>query len=258
MGKASRAQRREGNSSFSGKSRNSRRNAALDGTDSNVYQMHPEAKFTAKELTPKNAEQKAYINTIKNSTITIATGKPGSGKTFIPSVLAAQEIMRTKSDIESIILVRPNEPLGKSLGMLPGTMAEKMEPWLEPIADGIRWAIGDQAYKGLVEREKIKPLPIEFARGRTFNNAFVIVDEAQNISVEAMICLLMRLGMDSKLVICGDIAQKDIAGNSGLAMLMNIYEKYDYAPYRLVELMENVRSKESAAMYEIFVQEGLI
>ena len=123
---------------------------------------------------------------IKNNTVTVGIGEPGTGKTFIPSVLAAQELVDIHSDIEQVILVRPNEPLGKSLGMLPGDLAEKLEPWLEPIADGMKWAIGDHAYKGYVERQKIKFLAVEHARGRTFNNSYVIVDEAQNISVEAM------------------------------------------------------------------------
>lgn len=258
MGK-NRAQRRE--AKFSGNSRSSRRINKDDDFNSNVVPFGKEpARVVAKTLTPKNKEQQSYINTIRNTTITVAIGPPGTGKTFVPSVMAAQEIMsaNNKSPIEEIILIRPNESLGKSLGMLPGTLAEKLEPWLVPIADGIKWSIGDQAYKGLVEREKVKFLAIEHARGRTFNNAYVIIDEAQNITVDAMICLLTRVGADCKLIICGDVAQKDIREDSGLGMLINIYDKYDYAPFRLVELYENVRSPESAAFYSIFKQEGLI
>lgn len=254
MGKQ--ARKRERNFS----SRNVRRRE-----ENNVYDFPQQEKFgssesrvVAKTLKAKNGEQQRYIEIIRNQTVTIAIGKPGTGKTFIPSVMAGQELTNPKSVIENVILIRPNESLGKSLGMLPGDLSEKLEPWLEPIADGIKYAIGDMAYKGYVEREKIKFLAIEHARGRTFNNAYVIIDEAQNISIEAMICLMTRVGQDCKIIVCGDIAQKDIKGDSGLGMLMDLYEKYDYVPYQLIELIENVRSRESAAFYDMFKDEGLI
>lgn len=243
------------------RSRDSRRGSSKrsEKFENNVVHMQmTDVRFVAKSLEGKNREQKSYINMIKNHTITVGIGEPGTGKTFIPSVLAAQEILDERSNIEQVILVRPNEPLGKSLGMLPGDLAEKLEPWLEPIADGMKWAIGDKAYKSLVERQLIKFLAIEHARGRTFNNAYVIVDEAQNISVDAMICLLTRVGQDCKLIICGDIAQKDIKGDSGLALLMDVWEKYDHAPFTAIELIDNVRSKESKAFYDIFKDMGLV
>lgn len=256
MGKA--ARRKERTSA----SRNDRRNRSTE----NVYdirrgnnsELQEFGTPTAKTLTAKNSEQKTYINTIKNTTVTVGIGDPGTGKTFVPSVLAAQELCDPRSDIEHIILVRPNEPLGNSLGMLPGTLAEKLEPWLEPISDGVKWAIGDYAYKGLVEREKIKMLAIEHARGRTFNNAYVIVDEAQNVTRKAMICLLTRIGMNCKLIICGDIAQQDIKSDSGLGMLIELNEKYSNVPFTMVELIENVRSVESKAFHVLFKQEGLV
>lgn len=217
-----------------------------------------EPRVVARSLKAKNDEQQRYINVIENRKVTVAIGRPGSGKTFIPSVLAAQELTKPGTHIESIILVRPNEPLGTSLGMLPGDLSEKLEPWLEPIAGGIRYALGDQAYKGLVERKKIVPLAVEHARGRTFNNCFVIIDEAQNLSIEAVKCLTTRIGEDCRVIICGDIAQKDIKGDSGLGVLINIYEKYDYVPFQLVELFEDVRSKESSDFYDIYKAEGLI
>lgn len=219
-------------------------------------------QLSAKDLKPKNAEQSRYINTIKNSVVTVGTGEPGTGKTFVPAVLGVQEILSAQSDIEHMILIRPNEPLGKSLGMLPGDLASKLEPWLEPIADGVKWAIGDtkngKMFKSLVERGVIQHLAIEHARGRTFNNAFVILDEAQNVSVEAMMCILTRIGQDCRLVICGDINQKDIKSDSGLGLLMQIHEEYDYVPFQLVELTQNVRSPESKAFHAIFKDMGLV
>lgn len=258
MGKAARRKER---TSASRNDRRSNRNGVENVYDirrGNNSELQEFGTPTAKTLTAKNSEQKSYINTIKNTTVTVGIGDPGTGKTFIPSVLAAQELCDPRSDIEHIILVRPNEPLGKSLGMLPGTLAEKLEPWLEPIADGVKWAIGDYAYKGLVEREKIKFLAIEHARGRTFNNSYVIVDEAQNVTREAMICLLTRIGQNCKLIICGDIAQKDIKSDSGLGMLIDLSNKYENVPFTLVELVENVRSGESKAFHALFKQEGLV
>lgn len=236
------------------------RRSKKNGNVDNIYHLPiPEGAMpVANALVPKNEEQKRYINIIKNHTVTVCTGKPGTGKTFIPAVLGAQEMCTPGSKIKKFILVRPNEPLGKSLGMLPGDLNEKMAPWLEPIADGIRYAVGDQTYKGFVQREVIQPLAIEHARGRTFNNAYVVIDEAQNISKEAMICLLTRVGMDCKLIICGDIAQKDIKGDSGLGMLMELYNKYEFTPFQHIELETNVRSRESAAFYDMFKAEGLI
>lgn len=253
MGKT--ARKRERNFS----SRNVRRR-----DENNVYDFPQQDKFgqetrvVAKTLKAKNSEQQRYIEIIRNQTVTIAIGQPGTGKTFIPSVMAGQELTNPKSIIEKVILIRPNEPLGKSLGMLPGDLSEKLEPWLEPIADGIKYAIGDMAYKGYVERKKIQFLAIEHARGRTFNNAYVIIDEAQNISIEAMIALMTRVGQDCKIIVCGDIAQKDIKGDSGLGMLIDLYDKYDYVPFQMIELLENVRSRESAAFYAMFKEEGLV
>lgn len=243
-----RSQRKERSSERN--TRTPRRHEAYAGNvvPFNQHEEHVKPKV----LVGKNQEQNSYINTIKNNVITVAIGPAGSGKTFIPAVLAAQELTNPRSDFKSIILVRPNEPLGNSLGMLPGTLAEKLEPWLVPIADGVKYAIGETAYKGYLEREKIQFLAVEHLRGRTFNNAFVIVDEAQNISIEAMKCLVTRVGMDCRLVICGDIAQQDIRGNSGLGLLMEIYDKYEYSPFQIAALRENVRSRESAAFQSIF------
>lgn len=216
---------------------------------------------SSKVLKPRNEEQKSYINKIKNNTITVATGDPGTGKTFIPSVLAAIELLKGKSsDFDKLILIRPNEPLGNSLGMLPGTLEEKLEPWLVPIADGISWYAGETYYKYCIRSGKIDYLAVEHARGRTFNNAFVIVDEAQNIGVEAMKAIVTRVGLDCRLVICGDIAQVDInKKDSGLAMLMRLKDKYGSAvPFTHIELVDNVRSSESAQFVKIFKEEGLM
>ena len=235
--------------------------------ENNVYHMEDfdsdrRIVLSAKDLTPKNTEQRKYMNTIKNTTVTVGIGEPGTGKTFIPSVLATQEIISGNSPYEQMVLIRPNEPLGKSLGMLPGDLFAKLEPWLEPIADGVRWTLGDskngKAYKSLVERGVIQFCAVEHVRGRTFNNAYVIVDEAQNVTLEAMMCILTRIGQDCKLIICGDINQKDIKTDSGLGLLMQMYQQYETLPFSMIELRENVRSAESKAFHAIFKDMGLV
>lgn len=254
MGKALSRQKRNG-------SRKARRNETT-----NIYSIDNGkpmdsrymASFEAKRLVPKNKEQETYINSLKNHTVTVCIGSVGSGKTFVPAVLATQALCNKQDHIEKVILIRPNEPLGKSLGMLPGDLKEKLKPWLAPIADGIQFAAGKSFYDFSVENEKIEYLAVEHVRGRTFHNAYVIVDEAQNLSQEAMIAILTRIGDDCKMAICGDIAQKDIKEKSGLGLLMSLSEKYDYLPFNLVELKECVRSREAAAFLEVFQQEGLL
>lgn len=236
--------------------------------ENNVYHMEDydmsekHIMPTAKDLSPKNPEQRKYINTIKNTAVTVGIGEPGTGKTFIPSVLATQEVLSANSPIEQIILIRPNEPLGKSLGMLPGDLFAKLEPWLEPIADGVKWTLGDskngKMYKALVERGVIQFCAVEHIRGRTFNNAYVIVDEAQNLGINAMAAILTRIGQDCKMIICGDIGQKDIPGKSGLGLLMEIWEEYERLPFNIIELKDNVRSEESKAFHAIFKDKGIV
>lgn len=235
-----------------------RKQKGRDRKDSTYQDNDTKVVNTRKELKAKNSEQKTYINAIKNTNVVVCVGQAGSGKTFIPSVLAAQELFNPNSPYDSIILIRPNEPLGKSLGMLPGDLKEKLEPWIAPIKDGIVWAVGKYGYEGMFRDEKIQYVAVEHVRGRTFNNAYVIVDEAQNIGIDAIKAIVGRIGMDCKMIICGDIAQKDIKAFSGLGLLMKIYEdREDYngrIPFRVIELKDNVRSHESAMFGEIFLE----
>lgn len=254
----SRARRKERNSS----SRKSNRYEEVSVYDIKsgkpVSDLKEFARVTVRSLTAKNQEQQEYINSILNRSITICTGKAGSGKTFIPSVIAAQQLYDRNSPVEKIILVRPNEPLGKSLGMLPGDLKEKLKPWLAPIADGVKFAVGEGAYNAAVEFEKIEYVAVEHLRGITFRNSFVVIDEAQNLSVDAVVCLLTRIGEDCKMVLCGDIAQKDIKADSGLGMLLKLQENWEKLPFNLVDLEKCVRSDEASAFCYIFEQEGLL
>jgi phosphate starvation-inducible PhoH-like protein len=183
-------------------------------------------------IKPKSAKQKKYLNTLKHSVITLATGSSGTGKTYIPSVLAADALDDNRNPIEKIVICRPNEGPGKTIGFLKGTLEEKMMPWAAPILDSIaeRWGggiVGKRRVEDAVKRGEIELLPLEHARGKTFNNCYVIVDEAQNTDWESLKNLTLRVGLDTRLVICGDIAQKDISEGSGLDTLMWLEDQYE-------------------------------
>lgn len=219
---------------------------------SNVIEMDSGNKhrsFVHYELEPRNAEQKKFINTIKNFSVTVGIGAAGSGKTMIAAVMAAQALAANQYD--HIILIRPNEPLGKTVGALPGDIISKLEPYVAPFRDGLERVIDKGYLRYLINPENsgaiwIEVVGVEFLRGRTFNNAFILVDEAQNLTIEAMKCLLTRFGEDSKMVITGDLAQKDIRADSGLAMLLDINERYERKPMAVVHLDTCERSAEAA------------
>lgn len=187
--------------------------------------------YNREPLRPKNNRQKTYMNLIRNMDIVVGIGPAGTGKTFVPSVLAADMLEDPRSAIENIIIVRPTEGPAKTIGYIKGGINEKMAPWAAPIIDAIETRLGGGKYaKGrvldMIDREVIKLVPLEYIRGRSFNNSFIIIDEAQNCTVEEIKALTTRIGQDSKLVICGDIKQKDIKEFSGLSMLMNLSEEY--------------------------------
>lgn len=190
-------------------------------------------------LRPKTEKQKRYINMIKNCDVTVAIGPAGTGKTYVPSVLAADMLDDARSPIEKIVIVRPNEGPGKTIGFLKGTLHDKMIPWSAPILDAIatRYGggkFGQERVNNMIEYGTIELLPLEYARGKTFNNAFVIADEVQNCDWESLKNLTLRQGMDCKMVLCGDIKQKDIKTESGLDKLIWLADQY-HVPWQMIE-----------------------
>lgn len=234
----------------SGKSKQTSTHNARDIED---MEKHPISKtFKTFTLKPRNKEQSKYINLIKNSNFVICSGTVGSGKTFIPAVIAAQ--MLQEGLIEKIYIVRPNVELGRPIGFLKGTMYEKTLPWIAPVLDGLSQVMEESFIKYLMEKEVIQAVPIAYLRGRTFSNCFVIGDELQNTEIEEMECFCQRQGDYSKVVITGDIKQKDIAKNrkSGLEALLKITEMYERCPYFSIQLTECVRSDEAQFAIEAF------
>ncbi|WP_035275877.1 PhoH family protein [Desulfogranum japonicum] len=167
-------------------------------------------------ISPKSVNQKRYIEAIRNRDIVFGIGPAGTGKTYLAVAMAVSAL--ASEQVHSIILTRPAVEAGEKLGFLPGDMAQKIDPYLRPLTDAINDMLGQARTQELVERGIIEIAPLAFMRGRTLNNAFIILDEAQNTTREQMKMFLTRIGFDSRAVITGDITQIDLPGNksSGL------------------------------------------
>jgi phosphate starvation-inducible PhoH-like protein len=173
-------------------------------------------------LGPKTAGQKRYIDAIRRSTVTFAIGPAGTGKTYL-AVAAAVKALQAK-EISRIILTRPAVEAGERLGFLPGTLYEKIDPYLKPLYDALYEMMDAEGFQRMMERGTIEVAPLAFMRGRSLNDSFIILDEAQNTTPEQMKMFLTRLGFGSKAVVNGDVTQTDlpIGNRSGLAVVEEI------------------------------------
>jgi phosphate starvation-inducible protein PhoH and related proteins len=178
-------------------------------------------------VTPKTRTQKAYIDAIRTHDIVFSWGPAGTGKTYLAMAMAVSALLAKQ--IDRIILTRPAVEAGEKLGFLPGDLAEKVNPYLRPLYDALHDMMEFEKAQKLVERGVIEVAPLAFMRGRTLNNAFVILDEAQNTTSEQMKMFLTRLGFDSKAVITGDITQIDLPGgrSSGLVEALDLLKSID-------------------------------
>jgi phosphate starvation-inducible PhoH-like protein len=168
-------------------------------------------------ISPKSINQKAYIDAIKQNDIVFGLGPAGTGKTYLAVAMAVAAY--SKGLVRSIILTRPAVEAGEKLGFLPGDLAEKINPYLRPLHDALNDMLGREKSAALIEEEFIEIAPLAFMRGRTLNNAFIILDEAQNTTREQMQMFLTRLGFNSKAVITGDLTQIDLPGKSQSGLL---------------------------------------
>jgi phosphate starvation-inducible PhoH-like protein len=169
-----------------------------------------------KAVMPRTDGQAAYVEAIRDHDVVVCSGPAGSGKTFLAVAMAVSALRA--EHVHKIVLVRPAVEAGESLGFLPGDLQAKINPYLRPLLDALREMMDYELLKRLTEQDVIEMIPLAYMRGRTLNNAFIILDEAQNTTVEQMKMFLTRLGMNSKMVISGDTTQIDLPPNrrSGL------------------------------------------
>ncbi|MBF0209673.1 MAG: PhoH family protein [Desulfamplus sp.] len=216
--------------------------------------------FRKKNIAPKSPNQKLYVDAAKANDIVFAIGPAGTGKTYLAMAMAVAAL--TKGEINRIVLTRPAVEAGEALGFLPGDLSEKINPYLRPLYDALHDMLSVEKSKEMIEQGIIEIAPLAFMRGRTLNNAFIILDEAQNTTSEQMKMFLTRIGYNSRAVITGDITQIDLPSGkrSGLVEAKNIlqnieglkfvfFDNKDVIRHRLVskiiEAYNNSNSKES-------------
>jgi phosphate starvation-inducible PhoH-like protein len=182
-----------------------------------IFQETIPVSHRKRQVAAKNETQRKYIEAIKQFDIVFGIGPAGTGKTYLAMAMAVSALLRR--EVSRIILVRPAVEAGEKLGFLPGDLAEKVNPYLRPLYDALYDMIETEKANKLVERGDIEIAPLAFMRGRTLNDSFIILDEAQNTTSEQMKMFLTRLGFNSKTVITGDITQIDLPGGKGSGLI---------------------------------------
>lgn len=201
----------------------------LEGSEQKIKELEDTIVITqkGKAVQPKTLGQKEYINLIKNNDITFGIGPAGTGKTYLAVAMAVKAFKR--DEVSRIILTRPAVEAGESLGFLPGDLKDKVDPYLRPLYDALFEMLGPDKFNKYLERGTIEVAPLAFMRGRTLDNAFIILDEAQNTTPEQMKMFLTRLGFGSKAVVTGDITQTDLPDKrkSGLVQATEILKSVE-------------------------------
>lgn len=184
-----------------------------------------EAASKTVPLVPLNENQGLYINALKSHQQVIVLGPSGTGKTYIAATYAANLFVNKK--IDKIIITRPAVSVGKSLGALPGNLEEKFGPWLSPVISVLEEHLGKNKLETDIKNGNIQMAPLEYMRGSSFKDAFVLADECQNLDVAQFKMLVTRIGDNCKLVMNGDIRQSDIREQSGLSKAIHLAKKYN-------------------------------
>jgi phosphate starvation-inducible PhoH-like protein len=206
-------------------------------------------------IRPKTANQKRYVDAIDENTITFGIGPAGTGKTYLAMAKAVAALQAKK--VNRIILTRPAVEAGEHLGFLPGTLSEKIDPYLRPLFDALHDMIDSEAIPRLMQSGVIEVAPLAYMRGRTLNDSFIILDEAQNTTPEQMKMFLTRLGFGSKMIITGDVTQVDLpnGANSGLRIIRSILEGVNDIEFMDLTAEDVVRHKligDIVKAYEIY------
>lgn len=186
----------------------------------------PERFYNAKvDLKLASDGQKQLFHSIRENTVTICAGAAGTGKTWV-TIGSALQALRSGASAK-IVVARPIVESGERLGYLPGTVTDKINPYMIPIFDTIRKLVGKEALRTIQELDMLECVPLALMRGRTFDHTFMILDEAQNATIDQMKLFVTRAGTDAKLVICGDHRQSDLPGRNGLKFVMECLKDMD-------------------------------
>ncbi|MDT0443974.1 PhoH family protein [Streptomyces johnsoniae] len=224
--------------------------AMLRGTDGTGGGTSPAQVLTqnilsnrGKTIRPKTLNQKRYVDAIDHHTIVFGIGPAGTGKTYLAMAKAVQALQ--SKQVNRIILTRPAVEAGERLGFLPGTLYEKIDPYLRPLYDALHDMLDPDSIPRLLSAGTIEVAPLAYMRGRTLNDAFIILDEAQNTNPEQMKMFLTRLGFESKIVITGDVTQVDLPGGtkSGLRQVQDILDGVDDVHFSRLTSQDVVRHK---------------
>lgn len=218
-----------------------------------------EAKTKIVTLNPLNDNQKLYIDSLRGKDQVIVCGYSGTGKTYIAATHAAN--LYLARDIDKIIVTRPNVSVGKSLGYFPGTMDEKMAPWVAPVLDVLRKQMGAGVVDTGIKSGNIEVAPLSTMRGRSFEDAFIILDEASNTSVQEIMMFLTRMGKNTHVVVNGDVRQSDLKEpqQNGLSKAIHLVKKYNMdVPVIEFGIEDIVRSGRTKDWVIAFTEEGLM
>jgi phosphate starvation-inducible PhoH-like protein len=206
-------------------------------------------------ITPKGLAQKRYIQAIREDDIVFGVGPAGTGKTYLAMAMAVAYLVERK--VKRIVLTRPAVEAGEKLGFLPGDIAEKVNPYLRPLHDALFDMVDYEKASALIERGSVEVAPLAFMRGRTLNDAFVILDEAQNTTEEQMKMFLTRLGYGSKAVVTGDVTQVDLPSGRGSGLIeaqkvLRGIEGVSFCPFSEVDVVRHPLVQEVVRAYEVY------
>jgi len=188
--------------------------------ESFAYELHAAPAYHIKPLTPTQGD---LLDSLNHSSMVVAIGSAGTGKTYCVTYKAAQMLL--EGEIQRIVLTRANQPAGKSIGFFPGTLEDKMRPWILPMLNNLKDALGSGKFECAM-KSSIEIQPVETIRGQSFDNAFIIIDEAQNLTFDEVKAISTRLGQNSVMAFCGDPAQSDVSNGRGIERFISICEKH--------------------------------
>ena len=226
---------------------------AETGQPASHFLAQPIVSSRGRSIRPKTLGQKKYVDAIDSHTIVFGVGPAGTGKTYLAMAKAVQALER--KEVDRIILTRPAVEAGERLGFLPGTLTDKIDPYLRPLFDALHEMLDPDLVPKLLASGTVEVAPLAYMRGRTLNQSFIILDEAQNTSPEQMKMFLTRLGFGSKMVITGDITQIDVpSGTSGLKVVGGILEGLENIHFEQLSARDVVRHSLVSAIVEAYAR----